>query len=281
MSSSERNPGQVGPSGNYGVPQPNAPMQQQPDNGGNRPIENPQKQNVQDQNSQDQNVQNQNVLRKPQSSPKPEYGAMASQYPGWNPYVFGAPEPEQKAEAKPAPAQSRQNQGLWAGNPYLRPGNGGSNGAPGNGAPNNANQGGNGMNGDPRQGGAPNPQSTQFGNDRNLNRRGMYPTIDPNDPNQNPLYGRWDPYAILSFILALFFPFPFMPAIMGAISVYRTRFFHMRGKGLAIAAIVINLAYSALVIWMWINHIDASQLYQDIYSWIGSTTGTSGSSVSA
>ena len=35
-----------------------------------------------------------------------------------------------------------------------------------------------------------------------------YHGIDLNDPNQNPLYGHWDSYAIISFILALFFPVP-------------------------------------------------------------------------
>ena len=58
-----------------------------------------------------------------------------------------------------------------------------------------------------------------------------YHGIDLNDPNQNPLYGHWDSYAIISFILALFFPVPVLSALMGAVAMWRTRTFHMKGRG--------------------------------------------------
>ncbi|MFT8357830.1 hypothetical protein [Bifidobacterium aquikefiri] len=260
MNSSERNPDQVGPSQNYGIQHPDNPMPQH----GN--VE-----HVQSQDSHNQNPPSQQAQRGSVQDSQPQYGAMASQYPGWNPYVYGGPEQPRQEKAADESAQQQHNQGVWAGNPYL--------GTPHDARGNDSQRNGNSR--DVRRQGSPTSPSSQYGSAGNLNRRGMYPTIDPNDPNQNPLYGRWDPYAVLSFVLALFFPFPFMPAIMGAISVYRTRFFHMKGKGLAIAAIVINLLYSALMIWMWFNHINANQLYQDIYDWIGSVSGTTGNSVSA
>lgn len=203
---------------------------------------------------------------------QPEYGAMASQYPGWNPYVYGAPEtPTNTDQHQAQTPQGAQVQGVWPGNPPTGRDEGNNNA----GNPNAVN------NGEFQPPFSSTPQFGQPGGVQNQNRRGMYPTIDPNDPHQNPLYGRWDPYSIVSFVLAIFFPFPFMPAVMGAISVYRTRLFHMKGKGLAIAAIVINILYSALIIWMWANHIDANQLYQDIYNWAETASGTSGSSLTA
>ena len=45
----------------------------------------------------------------------------------------------------------------------------------------------------------------------------------PNDPSQNPLYGHWDSYAIISFVFALFLPVPVIPAVMGAIAMWRTK----------------------------------------------------------
>ena len=41
--------------------------------------------------------------------------------------------------------------------------------------------------------------------ERSASPAALLPRIDLNDPNQNPLYGHWDSYAIISFILALFF----------------------------------------------------------------------------
>ncbi|MFT8703819.1 DUF4190 domain-containing protein [Bifidobacterium aquikefiricola] len=267
MSSSERNPDQMGPSRNagpsehYGIQASDSPTPQH----GN--VHHDQAQGSYPHRAVDQQSNGGSVQNR-----QPQYGAMASQYPGWNPYVYGGPEPSQQEKTGDDTSQGQQqHQGAWAGNPFAGSPQavGGNDGLSGSNSP------------DARQQASPSSASSPYGNAGNVNRRHMYPTIDPNDPNQNPLYGRWDPYAVLSFVLALFFPFPFMPAIMGAISVYRTRFFHMKGKGLAIAAIVINLLYSALMVWMWFNHINANQLYQDIYDWIGSLAGTTGNSVSA
>lgn len=108
-----------------------------------------------------------------------------------------------------------------------------------------------------------------------------YHGIDLNDPNQNPLYGHWDSYAIISFILALFFPVPMLSALMGAVAMWRTRTFHMKGFGLAVAAVVINVLYTIAVIWMAFNGYDAMSLYQEALQQLTGGTGSSSDSISA
>ena len=54
-------------------------------------------------------------------------------------------------------------------------------------------------------------------------------------------------------VLALFFPVPMLSALMGAVAMWRTRTFHMKGFGLAVAAVVINVLYTIAVIWMAFN----------------------------
>lgn len=88
--------------------------------------------------------------------------------------------------------------------------------------------------------------------------------VNMDDPGQNPLYGRWDPYSIVSFIIALCLPVPFIPAILGAIAIHRTTTFRMKGLGLAIAAIVLNLIYSFFMVWMTINGLSVDDLYEQM-----------------
>lgn len=98
--------------------------------------------------------------------------------------------------------------------------------------------------------------------------------IDVNDPNQNPLYGRWDSYAIIAFVFALVFSVPLLPAIMGIISLWRTGTFHMKGRALAVAAIIINVLTTALQIWMWVNGIDVTDLTNQMLNMVGSGSGS-------
>ena len=114
-------------------------------------------------------------------------------------------------------------------------------------------------------GGYPGMQGQPYGQQPNgqPHQPHYYHGIDLNDPNQNPLYGHWDSYAIISFILALFFPVPVLSALMGAVAMWRTRTFHMKGFGLAVAAVVINVLYTIAVIWMAFNGYDAMSLYQE------------------
>ena len=185
---------------------------------------------------------------------QPEYGAMSGQYgPNYNPYIYGAPEPDTKKDSAAAAgdnggaAQSQQ-----AGQPY-----GQQPAWPGNQQP---------------YGQQPNGQPHQSH---------YYHGIDLNDPNQNPLYGHWDSYAIISFILALFFPVPVLSALMGAVAMWRTRTFHMKGFGLAVAAVVINVLYTIAVIWMAFNGYDAMGLYQEALQQLTGGTGSSSDSISA
>ncbi|MBT1163882.1 DUF4190 domain-containing protein [Bifidobacterium felsineum] len=197
---------------------------------------------------------------------QPEYGAMAGQYgPNYNPYLYGAPESDsqqnaataqQSADSVPAGAAQPQNtQGYYPGGypgtqgqPYGQTGQGNS----------AFNQGGK-------------PYQPHY-----------YNGIDLNDPNQNPLYGHWDSYAIISFVLALFFPVPVLSALMGILAMWRTRTFHMKGFGLALAAVILNVLYTLAVIWMALNGYDAMSLYQEALQQLtGGAGSSSGDSISA
>ena len=135
----------------------------------------------------------------------------------------------------------------------------------------------------PYPGGYPGMQGQPYGQQPNgqPHQPHYYHGIDLNDPNQNPLYGHWDSYAIISFILALFFPVPVLSALMGAVAMWRTRTFHMKGFGLAVAAVVINVLYTIAVIWMAFNGYDAMSLYQEALQQLTGGTGSSSDSISA
>ncbi|BDR54876.1 hypothetical protein KIMH_09870 [Bombiscardovia apis] len=105
--------------------------------------------------------------------------------------------------------------------------------------------------------------------------------IDLDDPQQNPAYGHWDPYAVLSLIMAICFPIPLISAFMGAIAIHRTRTFHMKGFGLAVAAVVINLLYSLMILWMAMSGISVDDLYQQMMQVMPNTGGTGGDQISA
>ncbi|NEG55774.1 hypothetical protein GFD21_08400 [Bifidobacterium sp. SMA15] len=204
---------------------------------------------------------------------QPDYGAMRSQFgPNYDPYLYGAPDPDPKqdsgdggadqADGVPQPMAGRTPGAAYPGGyPGAQGGPYGWNGANGAGAPG----------GPYAQGNRPDPGA---GSDGHTPR--YFYGIDVNDPNQNPLYGHWDSYAIIAFVFALVFSVPLLPAIMGGVSLWRTRTFHMKGRGLAVAAIVINVLTTALQIWMWVNGIDVTDLTNQMLNMVGG--GTSGSS---
>ncbi|PLS29545.1 hypothetical protein [Bifidobacterium parmae] len=213
---------------------------------------------------------------------QPDYGAMLSQFgPDYNPYLYGAPDPEpQKDDAGETAQAARQRM------PQRTPGaaypggygqNGPYGGAQGPQGP-YGQQGPNGpypQNGPYAPNGNPNGNPTVPGNGANDGHTPRYfYGIDVNDPNQNPLYGRWDSYAIIAFVFALVFSVPLLPTVMGVISVWRTGTFHMKGRGLAIAAIVINLITTAVQIWMWVNGIDVTDLTNQMLNMVGGGSGS-------
>ena len=178
---------------------------------------------------------------------QPEYGAMSSQLPvGYDPYVYGAPEPE----LQPADAVRQQNTQYQTGQ---YPSNGPQPMPPysanGQQNPYGANQYG------------PNP----YDPNRYPQRGNMpyLPNLDLNDPRQNPAYGHWDAYAIMSFVFAVLMPVPALPALVGAISMWRTKKLHMKGHGLALAAVIINVLYTLAVIWLAMHGLSVADLYNE------------------
>ena len=82
--------------------------------------------------------------------------------------------------------------------------------------------------------------------------------------NQNPLYGHWDSYAILSLVFTILLPVPVVPALMGGVAMWRTKTFHMKGFWLGVAALVINVLYTIGVIWMAVHGISSTELYDQL-----------------
>ncbi|OZG62359.1 hypothetical protein BLEM_0905 [Bifidobacterium lemurum] len=203
---------------------------------------------------------------------EPEYGANASQYgANYNPYIYGAPDPEPTAEQAAAsappyaqpygapPAQSQTTPGQQG-----RPSQYGGQNDPYTGAP---------MQGQPGQQWQQGWQGQQQGAPAHTPH--YFNGIDLNDPAQNPMYGHWDAYAVISLILALFFPVPVLSALMGALAMWRCRTFHMKGFWLGLAAVVINALYTIAVVWMMMNGIDAMSLYQQMLNQLqGGSSGT-------
>ncbi|GAA6123353.1 hypothetical protein BPY_14610 [Bifidobacterium psychraerophilum] len=174
---------------------------------------------------------------------------MKSQYPGWNPYVYGEPEVESPKTDQPQGAPTAAT-AFNRGQAGARPANG---------------QGMQGRQGQPQITGGK-------GQPRMLNG------VNLDDPNQNPVYGRWDPYAIVAFIMT-FLTLPVLPAILGGIAIYRTTVFHMKGRGLAIAAVVIAVIELIMMVVMVMMGITTNDLLSMMASW-ATSTGT-GSSISA
>lgn len=80
-----------------------------------------------------------------------------------------------------------------------------------------------------------------------------------------------------SFIFALVSSFPVLPALIGCLAIWRTRRFHTRGRGLAIAAVVINVLTTIIVIWMTMHGISMDDMYQAMLNMLAPGTGGSGS----
>ncbi|WEV71813.1 DUF4190 domain-containing protein [Bifidobacterium sp. ESL0790] len=169
----------------------------------------------------------------------PEYGALASQFPpDYDPYVYGRPDDDKsKSNGNGNGGQPRHRQGSRAAN-----GNGNDNGWPfpytGN---NNQPQ-----NGNPSDGHTPD----------------MHNGVDFNDPNQNPLLGRWDSISILSFVFS--FLIPVVSLIFGGIGIWRTRRFHMKGIGFAIAGLILSVLSIAAEIWLLTHGLNLDQLSQQM-----------------
>ena len=192
---------------------------------------------------------------------QPEYGAMSSQLPvGYDPYVYGAPEPE----PQPADAVRQQNTQYQTGQ---YPSNGQQPMPPYS------------ANGQQNPYGA-NPYGPTPDDPNRYPQRGnmpYLPNLDLNDPRQNPAYGHWDAYAIMSLVFAVLMPVPVLPALVGAISMWRPEKLQMKGHGLALAEVIINVLYTLAVIWLAMHGLSVADLYnealQNMFGGAGSEQG--------
>ena len=164
----------------------------------------------------------------------PEYGQMSNKCPGWDPYVYGKPETE-----KSGAEQGRQ--GDTGAQPSTQQQD----------TRRAANTSGNG--GGPA--GSSNQPSGNFGFQQPFfyNRQGQQIPLSefkPDDPDKNPLYGRWSAMAIWSLVLSIFMLQPFALFLAG-LAIPRARMFHMRGRVLAVIALILSAAEIAFIVW-WI-----------------------------
>ncbi|MEK0306471.1 hypothetical protein [Bifidobacterium favimelis] len=170
---------------------------------------------------------------------EPEYGARASQYPGWDPYVFGRPDDDGGANRQKGETASQAGRP----NPFFSPARGGD--APQANGPGQIRQGG----GRP----GPGPSPAGQGGGPAGSGQGWQPPLneaDLADPSKNPFYGHYDPFAFVSLFMAIIIPVPLIPAVLGAISIYRIHVLHMKGTGVAVAAVVINVLWTLFLLWM-------------------------------
>lgn len=164
----------------------------------------------------------------------PEYGQMAAAYPGYNPYIYGEPEHSTNDDASKG-ADQAAHRGLR------------------NTTVSNAKHSGQASREDSGQ----EQKSTRSPIAARL-------PFDPDNPQENPMYGQWDPTAIIAFVSALF-GIPVLPIILGAFAAYRDKILHMRGRGLAIAAIIISLLMSALAMYFVLSGTDPMTWVMDLY----------------
>lgn len=178
---------------------------------------------------------------------RPEYGAMRSDFPAYDPYLYGAPDRSASDAANPADGGVQQ--------PAAMPAQfAGQSGVPG------------GMPGAP--------------SGRPLDKASRRYGVNLDDPRQNPLYGRWDAYAIMAFVFAILFSsMPVLPAVMGGLAMWRTRTFRMKGYGLALAAVIINVLTTLVVLWAAMHGMSVEQLVLDMYGLSGMVDGSNGGDV--
>lgn len=200
---------------------------------------------------------------------RPAYGAMQSDYPGWNPYVYGAPDSGSKGSGSSTNSPVANAPQALPLNGYGRQGagNGGNAGA-GNGRQDSLG------NAPAFSGQFPGQQTDGRNGARQGNGTGNgnimwtpYGSVNLDDPAQNPWYGRWDSLSVIAFITTFFMPF--VGLVLGCFAMHRTRVFHMKGRGLAIASIVLSV-----VLLVFQFYLVRSGMYTQL---LESISGTSGS----
>lgn len=169
---------------------------------------------------------------------QPEYGQMAAAYPGYNPYIYGAPEEKSKKQSVQQHAEQEQHYRMSQPFGALKH----------------------------RQGAHTHSAQSQ----QQVQRSDRRPSVadhlpfNPDDPKENPVYGSWDVAAIIAFICAIF-AIPIVPLVLGGIAIYRDKILHLRGRGLAIAAVVLSLISTAFSIYFVISGVDPMQFILNLY----------------
>lgn len=196
------------------------------------------------------------VAAPPQQQPEygvriePEYGARADELPqGYDPYLYGRPDDDARNNGDAQNSQSQnvgfQQQDGWA-------------------------------QGDAGEQGQNQPAQSPY-NSRNGDGPHYYHGINLDDPQQNPIYGHWDFYAIFAFVFSILFSMPVLPSLIAGIAIWRMRRFHTKGFGLAVAAIIINILTTIMVVWLMMHGISADEFYRMMMDMIQSPSGGSGS----
>ena len=196
---------------------------------------------------------------------EPEYGALASQFPSdYDPYLYGRPEAPPLEEKPDGSGAQSAKHGLHAPG-FLQAG-----GA----QPQSNSQQQPGMSGQSSQL-TPSGQPATAGQNAPGYQPRIVHGIDVNDPNQNPLYGRWDMYAIMSLAFAILMV-PVLPTVMGAMAMWRTKTFHMRGFWLGLAAVIINVAMTLFSMWLMSRGITVDEVYDWLITHIQGNVPTDG-----
>ncbi|MBR6440332.1 MAG: DUF4190 domain-containing protein [Aeriscardovia sp.] len=223
---------------------------------------------------------------------KPLYGQMLSQYPGYNPYIFGAPDSSSQApkeEARPAEGGDNPFSDAYgaqgpAGGPQGQQGPQNFQNPPQNTPPQFGQQGQN-----PYFGQQP-PQNPYYGQPYQGSQQGSFggfgygpqaqnpyagkqENINTADPRQNPYYGKMDGFAVMAFVASLLGIW-LVGLPLGIFSLIRIKQLHTRGRGLAIAAIVLSCLYIVLDIVLFFFGITDQQIVSWITQKLGAGAGS-------
>ncbi|WP_018143034.1 hypothetical protein [Alloscardovia criceti] len=187
---------------------------------------------------------------------QPTYGRLASDFPHWDPYVYGKPEIAEAIEQPPRSKRAQQNPAqsvTISGTPTQTDGNATQNGAQGNANSTN-----------------PFASGPRFYDSNGNPVKDPFEVFDfdPNDPKKNPMYNRWDFYAIIAFIGAFFAQTTLLSLFLAFLSLRRTKALHMKGRTLAIIAIVLCVLQIALYAYLVYAGMTEAEFLKNVLDWL-------------
>ncbi|WP_418968787.1 DUF4190 domain-containing protein [Alloscardovia omnicolens] len=182
----------------------------------------------------------------------PAYGRLASEFPGWDPYVYGKP---RESEDNKEPVKNKRiivTSPFAASSPQR-----GADQQNHRGTPNNASD---------------QPQFFDRNGNPIANPFEQF-EFDPDDPQKNPVYGRWDFYAIIAFIGSFFTQTTLLALFLAIMSLNRTKKLHMKGRALAIIALVLCVLQIVLFAYIVANGMTEMEFLNMVMAWIQSHIG--------